>query len=406
MGRKKILGKCIVCGSELSEPLFVIDNMPCGAQVMPDKDGIKSDKGVSLKLSMCRECGLVQFDCEPVDYYREAIRVVGLSETMKELRRADFRHLMEDYGLEGGKILECGSSNGDFLEVLSEFTADIYGIESGADNIRESKRKLCVNGRIPESHVMQLFPEKEDLEVPGAPFDCFLSFNFLEHQPDPMTMLRCMYNNLRDGGIGFISVPSLEYIINNGNYYELIRDHIANYDMESMKYLLSRCGFSILEERFAGIGDTLEFVVRKENESVQQKKADEKSLILKEKSISALKSNYEAMLHKMDGFTASLKKNNRKAALWGAGHQGFTIAATTALNGLVSYIIDSSPKKQGRFAPVSHIPIVHPDKYFEDPVDVIMIAAPGYIKEIEADIRKRYESKLPAVCDVLDITER
>ena len=52
----------------------------------------------------------------------------------------------------------------------------------------------------------------EPLEIPDAPFDVFLSFNFLEHQPDPVSMLRCMHHNLTDGGIGLITVPSFEYI--------------------------------------------------------------------------------------------------------------------------------------------------------------------------------------------------
>ena len=35
-----------------------------------------------------------------------------------------------------------------------------------------------------------------------------------------------------------------------------------------------------------------------------------------------------------------------------------------------------------------------------------MIAAPGYIREIEGTIREMFKDRLPAICDVIDMTER
>ena len=55
-------------------------------------------------------------------------------------------------------------------------------------------------------------------------------------------------------------------------------------------------------------------------------------------------------------------------------------------------MMDSAPFKQGRYAPASHIPIVSPDHFFRDPVDVVMITAPGYVKEITALIRERFKA--------------
>jgi hypothetical protein len=77
-------------------------------------------------------------------------------------------------------------------------------------------------------------------------------------------------------------------------------------------------------------------------------------------------------------------------AIWGASHQGFTLAATTKLGGKVKYIIDSAKFKQGKYAPASHIPIVSPDHFETDPVDEILIVAPGYTDEIAGIIRERY----------------
>lgn len=398
-----------MCGARLPEPVFVLEEAPAGAQILLDKSELGQDRGISLPVCVCEDCGLVQLDVEPVGYYREAIRVVGLSGTMKELRRADYRHLINEYGLAGKKWIECGCGNGDFLKVLEEFDADIYGIEAGHANVLEARAGLR---RTDKEHIMEMFADKEYNLIPGGPFDCFLSFNFLEHQPDPMAMLNCMRNNLVPGGIGLISVPSFEYILENGRYYELIRDHIANYDRSSLSELIRRCGFELLELKTIGIGDTIEAVIRKpidERASVYDKDLERGSDI--KTGLSHFKKDYNSIRDEIAAYMDELKQDGRSIAIWGAGHQGLTIAATTKLADNIRYIIDSSERKQGLYAPVSHVPIVSPEHYFEDPVDVIMITAPGYAAEIEKGIRIRYadslkEKGLPKVCDILNITER
>ena len=397
------MGSCLACGEKLSEPLFVLNNMPVGAQAMPTEEELSEDSGLTLPLCRCKKCGLTQFDCEPVDYYRAAIRVVGLSKTMQDLRRADYKHLIDTYGLSGKKWLECGCGNGDFLKVLEEFPVEIYGTEADKGNVTEARKKLS------SADIQNIFPDSADMRISGAPFDCFLSFNFLEHQPDPRSMLDCIWNNLADGGIGLITVPSFEYILDKGRYYELIRDHIANYDMTSLENLVTGCGFRVLEKGFIGIGDTIRMVVQK---GTQTKGCTAENIApVSDEKYNALAYNYLMMKNDIDGYMADLERKGRSIALWGAGHQGFTIASTTALKDYAKYIIDSSDKKYGRYAPASHLQIVPPDTYFEDPVDVIMIAAPGYIKEIEKTIRERYGvlgmgPGVPAICDVLDMQER
>ena len=412
MKTPKKIGRCIVCGTELSVPLFTLRNMPVGAQAMPTKEELSEDKGISLPLCRCNKCGLTQFDCEPVDYYRDAIRVVGISETMQALRCADYKYLIDNYGLAGKKWLECGCGNGDFLKILTRFPVKIYGTEAGANAVREARENISsalgldeAEATFKKENIMRFFPDDADMRIPGAPFDCFLSFNFLEHQPDPGAMLNCIRQNLADNGIGLITVPSFEYILEKGRYYELIRDHIANYDMQSLENLAAGCGFEVLEKGFIGIGDTIRMIVRKTGRTaaVPVSEANEK--------YHALMYNYLMMKEDIEGYMADLERKGRSIALWGAGHQGFTIAATTALKDYARYIIDSSDKKYGRYAPASHLPIVPPERYFDDPVDVIMITAPGYIKEIEKNIREKYAvpgrgTGVPAIYDILDMTER
>ena len=249
------MGNCISCKESLTNTeIIAFDNMPAAAQHMPDKEQVKNDRGIHLPLCQCKKCGLIQFDCEPVEYYRDVIRAGGYSTTMVELRRRQYQEFIKRYQLEGKKIIEAGCGRGEFLRVLKEFPVKGYGIEhdpSLAEIAKESGLLVSCD-----------FTETIDQKLPNGPFDAFLSFNFLEHQPSPDVMLTCLYNNLTDDGVGLITVPSFEYITDHNTYYELIHDHLAYYTFDSLTYLLNQNGF-IVESKEMINRDTLSMVVRK-----------------------------------------------------------------------------------------------------------------------------------------------
>ena len=358
--------RCIACGAPLWEtPLLTLDNMPACAQHMPDANGLADDQGLTLDLCQCMGCGLVQFDCEPVDYYRDVIRAGGFSKTMVELRRYQYKHLIDSYHLEGKKFIEVGCGQGEFLKVLSEFPVEVHGIEHDPH--------LVELARAQGLDVTEGFTETEDTRFAGGLYDVFLSFNFLEHQPDPGTMLQAIYRNLEDDAMGLITVPSFEYIMDHNSYYELIRDHLAYYTFETLTPLLERNGF-LVEECEVINRDTLSVIVKK------RPQMDTENLL----------ECYVNLKREMESYMKYLDAWDKKVAVWGASHQGFTLAATTKLGERARYIIDSAPFKQGKFAPASHLPIVGPDHFHEHPVDAIIITAPGYTDEIAASIRQKF----------------
>ncbi|MBQ7797062.1 MAG: methyltransferase domain-containing protein [Lachnospiraceae bacterium] len=380
---------CIACGKKLpNEALFVLNDAPASAQNIPDAVEVLEDKGITLGLYKCPECGLVQFDCEPVSYYRDVIRAGGFSTTMTELRRTQYRHLIETYHLEGKKFIEVGCGRGEFINVLREFPVDVYGMEHKPDLVEIAKESGLF--------VWQEFPETADQVFANGPYDAFLSFNFLEHQPHPDVMLKAIYHNLTDGGMGLVTVPALEYIVDKGSYYELIRDHIAYYSFDTLRELLESNGFAVLEEEMIN-RDTISMIVRKKSLAEMESRAAEKSAMKtadteQEDIVDSLVKGHACTTGEVEELLRELKEENKTIALWGASHQGFTLAATTPLRDQASYIIDSAPFKQGRFAPSSHLPIVAPDHFLEHPVDVIMIVAPGYSDEIAGVIRTRFGS--------------
>ena len=357
------MGNCIICRKKLNKHIATFHNMPKAAQNMPDAVQIKIDAGITLELYECTGCGLVQFDISPVDYYKDVIRATRVSEKFRRLRIQQFEHFIALCGLQNKKIVEIGCGGGEFLEILRKFPVKVYGTEHNR-NLLEHARNLGLN-------VAEDFVEDGDCILKDAPFDAFISFNFLEHQPNPVGMLQGIYENLTEDGVGLITVPSFEYFQENSSYYEFIRDHIEYYKEDTIGRIVEICGFEVIEtNRFNH--DTIEMIVRKRcgngvaDYNLQQDSMEKK-------------------------FTAVIKENGDDAItyVWGASHQAFTLLSTIDSLAFVDKIIDSAAFKWDKYSPVSHKKIVSPEILDMETPDCIIIMAPGYSDEIYQTIISR-----------------
>lgn len=440
---------CIACGHALS-PLMTLDDMPASAQNIPAASELAEDHPLSLTLCQCPSCGLVQFDTEPVDYYRDVIRAGGGTRTMTRLRHEEYARLltaMQENHIHGRRIVEVGCGRGEFLRMWQNLAEDpegaaalardqerdplsgqpnaaplhLVGLEHKPSLVEEANAFAATSSPSPDASehttsapvtreasatsadaeppVPSLTPVPAyrvyegfatgDVCYPEGPFDAFVQFNFLEHQPDPCDMLRNIGRNLKPQALGLITVPSFEYILRYNGYYELLRDHIANYTEFTLQKLLQDCGFELLSMDLVN-RDTIEAIVRKADPDELSELHYSGRLI----DVSALRDSYDRLSASVNAHIDHLSESRRTMAIWGASHQGFTLAATTKLGGRVEYIIDSAPFKQGRFSPASHIPIVAPDYAVAHPVDEILIVAPGYTDEIAGIIRERFDENV------------
>ena len=402
---------CIACGHALS-PLMTLDDMPASAQNIPAASELAEDHPLSLTLCQCPSCGLVQFDTEPVDYYRDVIRAGGGTRTMTRLRHEEYARLltaMQEHHIHGRRIVEVGCGRGEFLRMWQNLAEDPEGAAALArDQARDplsGQPNAALLHLVGIEHKPSLVEEANavadkkyrvyegfatgDVRYPEGPFDAFVQFNFLEHQPDPCDMLRNIGRNLKPQALGLITVPSFEYILRYNGYYELLRDHIANYTEFTLQKLLQDCGFELLSMDLVN-RDTIEAIVRKADPDELSELHYSGRLI----DVSALRDSYDRLSASVNAHIDHLSESHRTMAIWGASHQGFTLAATTKLGGRVEYIIDSAPFKQGRFSPASHIPIVAPDYAVAHPVDEILIVAPGYTDEIAGIIRERFDENV------------
>lgn len=358
------MSNCVLCGKILNNEIFHMENMPSKVQHLLKADEIEDDKGMNLHLYECDGCGLVQFDCQAVSYYKDVIRAVGLSDTMKKLRIDQYKRVIDKYALSGKTVWEVGCGGGEFLGLWEGLGVSYFGVENNPDLVKKAKNSGL--------DVEQGFVDAGYISSKG-PFDVFVSFNYLEHQPDPKGMVEGIYNNLKVGGIGLVTVPSFEYFIEKASYYEFMRDHIVYYTEEALSNLFRMNGFEVCEiSRFNG--DTTEIIVRKRRKL----------------ELPDFNSQRDYISNCLNEFVRE-HDDIENIAVWGASHQGLTMLATLNMDFSIDYIIDSSPMKWDRYSTVSHLKIVKPEKAYTDNPDLVIIMAPAFSQEIADQIRQHSE---------------
>lgn len=359
--------RCLLCGEKLfDKPLYVFENMPSEAQNLPSIDQLDNEKAINYNLRQCSKCGLAQFDCEPVSYYKDSTRAGERCEVLKELRRNQYSYMIENFSLQGKKIVEVGAGKGGFLLTLKEMTEyhiQAYGIEYNREfvNIGRASVGDCI---------YQGDVEDVNTKIEVAPFDAFVSFAYPARLMDPNAMMQWVYNNTTEDAVGLIQVPSLEHLLSSTGFYDITRDHIAYYDRSSLSFLLNKNGFEVIE-----IGDVSELYIYA---YVRKRKPFQ---------LEEMWSGVHELGEEVKEFVSEYRNCGKKIAVWCAGHFAFTVLSTTGIEKEIEYVIDNAEFKQGKYTPASHIKIVAPEYFNENPVDVIMILGPIYVTEIVDEIR-------------------
>jgi hypothetical protein len=336
--------------------------MPGVAQHLPDPGTASRDRGVDLEIFQCSACGLVQLDIEPVPYFREVIRAVGVSEEMRSFRLGQFREFIDAHQLAGRKMIEIGSGRGEYLTLLREAGASAFGLEWGESGCPGISRGFVENDRS---------------QIPNGPFDAFAIFSFLEHLPRPADVLRGIAGNLADRGVGLVEVPNFDLMLRAHLFSEFMRDHLFYFTRATLATTLELSGFEVLGIREVWHDYILSAEVRKRAPM----------------DLSAFTAHQRKLESEIEAFLA----HHTRVAAWGAGHQAFAVMAAMRLGDRIRYVVDSAPFKQGKLTPVSHIPIVAPAALRQDPVDALLVMAGSFSDEIVRTLRRDFDPQLKIV---------
>lgn len=344
---------CRLCLSDQLVHLDDIGPFPKAAQYYPEPNEFADDRGVILHLYRCRECGLVQIANTPVDYYKTVITAATLSPSLKQNRLNYFADVFSKLSSPRPTAIEIGCAGGENLDLLAETGFDGIGIEYKPHHFLKNQpgqRNIvdCYIDELDDSHADK--------------YDFVVSFNYLEHQPDQHAFIKKLWAITKPGGYGLITVPNLDYLLQTNCLYEFVADHLVYYTTNTLAGAFNRFGFSIVECRLINNDNDIFLVVKKPAKI----------------NFDTARAELAKLVESFNNLLAELSNNGHKIAVWGAGHRTLALLSLARWD-LLTCILDSAEFKQGKYAPVTHLPIFSPHILSspENTLDVVIVMLPG-----------------------------
>jgi hypothetical protein len=160
-------------------------------------------------------------------------------------------------------------------------------------------------------------------------------------------------------------------MVDEGRAYDWIADHLSYFTERTLRLALELSGFEVLQAGATWKDYDVAAHVRRRPPS----------------AAAALDDDLRHTTRALGRWLGAQAEAGRRVCVWGASHQALTLLAEAHADGRVRYIVDSAAFKQGRYAPVTHIPIVAPDALRTDPVDAVLVMAAGYSDEVVGRLR-------------------
>lgn len=206
------------------------------------------------RLVRCARCTLLLINPQPSDVELDAIystdnlreedTLDGRPRTAEEkgtTARSQLRQLARYRGEEGGRLLEIGCGQGEFLLEAQSAGYNVTGLE-----ISPSAAALA-NKRLGENRVSCGVLETASLDE--GSFDVCILSDVIEHTRDPRFFLKMVRRALKPGGVLYVAVPSLDSWsarLPRQSSMEFRPERLTYFDGKTMQNLLYRCGFEEL----------------------------------------------------------------------------------------------------------------------------------------------------------------
>ena len=335
-----------------------------------------------IRLAFCGGCGLIfnrAFEPGRMEYGEAYENSLHFSPRFQEYAHQLAARLVERHALRGKVVLEIACGKGDFLRTLCSLGGN-RGI--GFDpSCEPTSAAADWTGRI--TFVQDYYSERHADH--RADFVCCR--HALEHVADPLEFVRLVRRSLGDRteAIVFFEVPNALFTLREMGIWDLIYEHCTYFVPGALKRLFVRAGFDVLNvaEEFGGQFVTIEARPRAEAADGVAQVGDD-DLQSSAHDVRAFATNYR---HKVDQWRAwldEMRRNGRRAVVWGSGSKGVTFLNILGAEECIEYVVDINPRKQGMHVAGTGQQVVAPEFLRDYRPESIVVMNPIYLQEIRA----------------------
>ncbi|HOW87240.1 MAG TPA: class I SAM-dependent methyltransferase [Candidatus Omnitrophota bacterium] len=189
--------------------------------------------------------------------------------------------------------------------------------------------------------------------------DLLIARYALEHAHAPVSFLKTLNRVLAPSGRLVLEVPDCRKFIAAGDYSFIWEEHISYFSPQTAAELIRRnhlgkAGISVYART---LEDSLVIIIQPDGDPAGP--AARPFQDLEFKTIQQFAAGFDPARSAFRNHLSLLQKRGKRTALFGAGHLAVKFLNFFDLKGLVDYVIDDDPHKQGLAMPGSGIPIVN-----------------------------------------------
>jgi methylation protein EvaC len=292
-------------------------------------------------------------------------------------------------------VVDIGSNDGILLKPLKDRKVHAIGVDPSV-NIS----KIANDAGLPTITAFFDAATVKKIVKQHGKSDVVVASSVFTHLEDPHQCIKDVRNLLTDDGVFIIEVEYIGNILAKIQFERFYLDRIFYYSLTSLKHLFEKHGMHVSDVEFIEPhGGSIRVYARVGvGNSSKRVKAflaqEEKSLTIPKLQAfkESVKKNIVALKEKLKTY----KKRGLSVAGYGAPARVATITNMGNIGpSLITFIVDDSPLKQGRFSPGKHIPIV-PNVYLNDhKPDVLVVFAYEYFNDIKKKLQGKYTYLIP-----------
>jgi len=382
---------CRVCNSTNLHVFLDLGKMPTPNGFLEKKELSRKEELYPLVVANCRDCSLTQlkYIVNPEIMFRNYLYIPSVSQT----RLNNFKQLAED-AMKRVKlssdalIVDVGSNDGSLLTVFKNLGYEVIGVDP-AENlvvVAELNGIPTKQGYFTEEMAERIKRSKRTASV-------MFATNVFAHVSNIKEFLLGIHTLLNKEGIFISQFPYIIDLLKENQFDTIYHEHLSYFSIHSLLRLAKETDLDIFDIEHSPLdgGSVKVYWKKKENTKLPVKTKQIQSFLAEEKRLGLFTDKpYNEFAKRVKKLRIStrqrmdeLRKKGKSIVGYGAAAKGNVMLNYFGLGTKVfDYIVDSTPYKQGKYTPGTHIPIFAETKILETKPDYVLIMAWNFKDEI------------------------
>jgi 2-polyprenyl-3-methyl-5-hydroxy-6-metoxy-1,4-benzoquinol methylase len=385
--------QCRLCGAPIIRTFVDLGMSPLCESYVPQDKLDEAEVFYPLHVRLCDACLLVQLPAyvPGEDIFSDYAYFSSYSDSWVAHAKRYAEAMIESLRLTPDSLVtEVASNDGYLLQHFQAAGIPVLGVEPAA-NVAKAAR---ARGITTEVKFLGAETGREIAQRHGRA-DLVAGNNVFAHVPDIRGFAAGLRALVKDEGTVTLEFPHLLRLIERRQYDTIYHEHYSYLSLLTSSRALETAGLRVVDvEELGTHGGSLRVYARPE-EGGGEPSARVKAVLAAEEAaglhtVSGHEGFAPAVLKiKSDllGFLLGAAREGKSVAGYGAPGKGNTLLNHCGIRSdLLSYTVDRSPVKQGKFLPGTHIPIYAPERLAETRPDYILVLPWNLREEISQQL--------------------